>query len=353
MSTVVALIDLRKHRKNPVSEAIDLIGGIDDLNNASRDAVVKVGVFGINTPHHSTTNVVRSIVDAFSKSPKIYLAESDNYQGTAIDRLQIWKEIFTERVIPFDLSTDTETFQLPVENPIREIVLELSKVILKPRAFISTHVLRSYHKGSILKNLFGLPPSSKKAQYHKNEIFYNLLTQLYQAIGGIDLSVLDGSRFCHHMDSLPTDLIAVGRDAVAVETVGAILAGLRMSKHETIKAFVEKGLGIAEIDRIDIVGESLDVMKQRCAETFVKLKRRFSERPKPWSPTSALNKLINSGFFESPNRKTTAEVERAMIEDDSRAEGRSKIIYTNLKRRVEKGVLQGEITDDGWVFWKQ
>jgi len=352
LTSVVALVDLRKNRDSPVREAIDLIGGIDDLNNEQREAVIKVGVFGVNTPHYSTVGIVQDIVNAFNKSPKVYLAESDNYQGAALDRLQIWKELFTDRVQPYDLSRDPDTFKLRVENPIRDVVLQLSKIILKPRAFICTHVLRSYHKGSILKNLFGLPPSPKKAQYHKNEVFYNLLTQLYKTIGGIDLSILDGSRFCHHMDSLPTDLIAVGRDPVAVETVGAILASLKLSKHETIKAFTEKGYGVSDIDKIDIVGESFDEMKERCEKTLLQLKKRFSERPKPWSPTGALSKLISSGFFVSPNRRTIGDIESALIEEDPRAEGRSQIIYTNLQRRVKKGILMSEKTDDSVVFWK-
>ncbi|MFW9809104.1 MAG: DUF362 domain-containing protein [Candidatus Thorarchaeota archaeon] len=352
MNTVVALVDLRKNRESPVREAIDLIGGIDDLNNDQREAVIKVGVFGVNTPHYSTVGIVRDIVNAFNASPKIYLAESDNYHGLALDRLQIWNELFTDRVVPFDLSQDTNSFTLRIENPIREIFLELSRVVLKPRAFISTHVLRSYYKGSILKNLFGLPPSPKKAQYHKNEIFYNLLTQLYQVIGGIDLSVLDGSRFCYHMDSLPTDIIAVGRDAVAVETVGAILAGLKISKHKTIESFAEKGYGISDIDKIDIVGESLNEMKERCNKVYLQLKKRFSERPRPWSPTSALSTLIERGYFNSPNRRTLAEVVESMIEDDPRADGRSKIVYTNLQRRVKNGILVSEKSDNGVVFWK-
>lgn len=352
MSTAVALVDIRKNRDSPVREAIDLLGGIDDLNNNQREAVIKVGVFKVGGPHHSTVDIVRDIVNTFNASPKIYLAESDNYQGTGINRLQIWKELFTERVQPFDLSQDADTFSLRIENPIREIILDLSKIILKPRAFISTHVLRSYSKGSILKNLFGLPPSPKKAQYHKNEIFYNLLTQLSKAIGGIDLSILDGSRFCHHHDSLQTDLIAVGRDPVAVETVGAFLAGINLSKHETIKAFAEGGYGISDMDRIEIIGESLVDMKERCDKVYQHLRKRWSERPKPWSPTSALSKLINSGYFESTSKRTLSDVVQAMIEDDSRAEGRSKIIYTNLRRRVTNGVLQSEKTDDGVVFWK-
>jgi len=347
----VALVDLRKNRESPVREAIDLIGGIDDLNNELREAVIKVGVFSVNGPHHSTIDVVRDIVNAFDASPKVYLAESDNYRGKGIERLDIWQDLFNDRVVPFDLSQDTDTFSLRIDNPIRDVVLDLSKIILKPRVFVSTHVLRSYNKGSILKNLFGLPPTQKKAQYHKNEIFYNLLTQLHEAIGGIDLSILDGSRFCHHNDSLPTDIIAVGRDPVAVETVGAFLAGLNLSKHETIKAFAEKGYGTSEMDKIDIVGESLDDMKERCDKVFIQLKKKFSERPRAWSPTAALTNLIKSGFFALPNKRSLVEVEEAMSKADARAKERSKIIYTNLQRRVKKGILQSERTDSGVVFW--
>jgi len=69
----------------------------------------------------------------------------------------------------------------------------LSHILFKTNVFVKTHILRSLEKGSILKSLFGCVSDPKKAKFHKNEIFYTLLADVYETIGGIDLAVLDGT----------------------------------------------------------------------------------------------------------------------------------------------------------------
>ncbi len=348
MGSVVAIVDLKKDRQKGLRDAIDLIGGIDDINEPERDVVVKVGVFSVDGPHHSSVEVVDWIVKSFDRVPKVYLAESDNYQGTGTDRLQLWKDLFNERIVPFDLSLDTDTTPINIENPIREVVIDLSHIVFKPNVFVSTHVLRSYSKGSILKNLFGLPPIVKKAQFHKNEIFHVLLADLYQAIGGIDLAVLDGTHFAGKNASIPTDILVVGRDAVAVEAIGLKLAGNKPEKNKTIEEFVKRGYGEGSLDNIEIVGTSLDMMIERCKTAISELKLKSKDA---WSPALSINSLIKRGFFKHPGGRTKEDVEKALIEDDARAEGQSKMIYATLKRRVKMGVLEGERNPDGWRFW--
>ncbi len=91
-----------------------MIGGINDLNTTKRRVTIKVGVFTTKRPHHSSVDVVRAIINSFDKAPEILLAESDNYQGAGSERLQIWKELFSDNVIPFNLSEDTETRQFRI-----------------------------------------------------------------------------------------------------------------------------------------------------------------------------------------------------------------------------------------------
>jgi uncharacterized protein (DUF362 family) len=202
-----------------IDRILEMVGGINDLNTAKRRVTIKVGVFTTKRPHHSSVDVVRAIINAFDKAPEIRLAESDNYQGSASERLQVWKELFSDNVIPFNLSEDTETrqFRIGGEN------LQLSHVLFKPNVFVSTHVLRTFDRGSILKNLFGLVPDRKKSRFHKQ--LPTVLADLYGAIGGIDLAVMDGTNLLHAWTGPTTRMntILVGRDAVAVETVGATL----------------------------------------------------------------------------------------------------------------------------------
>ncbi len=263
MVSKVAVVELDEGVQASFKRALKLIGNIDDLNTSQRSVAVKVGVFDHRAEHHATVSVVDAIVNSFNKAPKIWLAESDNYRGTGTERLQIWKDLFTKRVVPFNLSEDKDTRKVQIAGE----EMALSRILFKPNVFVSTHVLRSYDKGSVLKNLFGLTPDRKKARFHKK--LEAVLLDAYEAIGGIDLAVLDGTYW--HQSVAPTlahkkvktNILAVGRDAVAVETVGYALVGLKPEKVPVIKEAVKRGLGEGDISKIEVLGSSLDSLKER------------------------------------------------------------------------------------------
>jgi uncharacterized protein (DUF362 family) len=198
------------------------------------------------------------------------VAESDNYKGTGSERLQIWKELFTERVVPFDLSDDTDTRKVKIADND----MNLSHVLFKPNVLVDTHILRSFESGSILKNLFGCIPDSKRMKYHK--VLPTLLADVYEAVGGIDLSVLDGTYFWRGAGDDPVQMntVVVGRDAVAVETVGATLAGLDPQKIPVIQEFVKRGLGEGILNNIEVVGTSLERLKEKFMSTAVTPKKK-------------------------------------------------------------------------------
>lgn len=355
MNAVVAAIDLRKNKHGAVKYACDLIGGIEDLDVSNREVVIKVGVYYPESGWYSTVETVGGIVEAFSNAPKKYLVETDNYQGTGTDRLKVWERLFSDTVVPVNLSEECKTTPVKVNNPIREVVIDLANIVLKPRVFVNTHVMRSYERGSILKNLFGLPPTRKKVQYHKSEIFFNLLTSLYEAIGGIDLAVLDATYFSQFFKGkgarTQTDFIFVGRDAVAVEAVGFHLAGIKPQKTQVIQSFVEKGLGIGDLDKIDIVGVPMNELELKFKKARRSLEAEIASKPDPWSASKAVDELIKGGFFKLPGKKTMKEVITALKETNPRAKNRDRMIYATVKRRFDKGKLMGEKMDGDWIFW--
>jgi len=260
MMSKVALVKVDSDVQKSLKQALKLIGGIDDLNVTERSVVVKVGVFDPKTANHPTVDVVSAIVDSFSKAPRIYLAESDNYRGTGLERLQIWKELFTERVVPFSLSNDSDTREVEVASE----KMKFSHLLFKPNLLVSTHALRKYDKGTILKNLFGLVPNRKKARFHKK--LERVILDTYAAVGGVDLAVIDATRTFAGLaaaEGSATNVLVVGRDAVAVETVGATLVGLNPEKMQVIRQAVERGFGEGSIENIKVLGNSLESVKEK------------------------------------------------------------------------------------------
>jgi uncharacterized protein (DUF362 family) len=268
MRPKVAIVKLENDAFKPLEKALELIGKVSDLNTTRRSVVIKVGVFDHAAENHSSVAVVDAIVKSFSNAPKIYLAESDNYRGKGSERLQVWKGLFTDRVIPFNLSDDTENKKVKVADE----EMQLSHILFKPNVFVSTHILRTFEKGTILKNLFGLVPDVKKARFHKK--LDTLLSGIYEAIGGIDLAVIDGTYLYKGAGANPhatkdasryrvkMNTLIVGRDAIAVETVGAVLAGAKLDKMTVLKEAVKRRLGEGNIDNIEIVGSSLEKVRE-------------------------------------------------------------------------------------------
>ncbi len=208
------------------------------------------------------------------------MGESDNYRGTAAERLQIWQSLFSEQVVPFSLTDDPETRSVEIAGE----EYPLSHILFKPNVLVSTHALRRYKRGTVIKNLLGLLPMRKKATFHKN--MPQVLCDLFEAVGGVDLAVIDatttfpGPAYGHGFRS---DLLIVGRDAVAVDAVGASLVGLDPSKMPILQEAVRRGLGEGELERIEVVGGSLDELKVKIREGLKAVPKRRVSTSEPHS----------------------------------------------------------------------
>lgn len=261
MVAKVAVVGLEQGAEQAFTQALKLIGKIDDLNTPKRSVTIKVGIFDPKSNHHTTVEVVDAITKSFGKAPKIHIVESDNYKGKGTVRLQKWKALFSERVVPFSLSEDKETRQAKIAGED----IKLSHVLFKPNVLVSTHVLRTYDQGSVLKNLLGVIPDRRKVRFHKK--LGATLMDAYEAMGGIDLAVLDGTHAVLGVGleakQVPANVLLVGRDAVAVEVVGATIMGLKPEKVPVIREAMNRGIGESNIDKIETVGISLADLEEK------------------------------------------------------------------------------------------
>lgn len=278
MVSKVAIVRFGQDETESFERSLKLIGNIDDLNTVKRAVTIKVGVFSHKANNHTSVPILDAVINSFSKAPTIFVAESDNYKGTGSERLQIWSKLFSNRVIPFDLSNDAETREVKLVDE----KMNLAHILFKPNILVSTHILRKTAYGSVLKNLFGCVPTRKKVKYHK--VLPVLLADIYEAVGGIDLAVLDGTYFWRKISSDPVrmNILLVGRDAVAVETVGAVLAGVQPEKMPIWQEFVRRGLGEGNIEKIEIVGEPFENLKKEFAMAKPQRKQAEHKGAQTW-----------------------------------------------------------------------
>ncbi|MFW9967801.1 MAG: DUF362 domain-containing protein [Candidatus Thorarchaeota archaeon] len=272
MKPIVAVVNT-----DAFSHSVEIIGGIDDLNEKTRQVVVKVGIYNTKTGICSTMKTIQSITQAFDQAQVIHVVESDSGAGLGIKRLEIWKECYDEKVVPFNLSDDEKTIDVRVAGE----TVPFSHVLLEPNTFVSTHVPRRYedagledlmNMGSIIKNLLGLILDTKKHRFHKQ--LSTALIDMYEIIGGIDLAVLDGSNVYlgkgKKRITVTPNILLVGRDAFAVESVGMHLVGLDPSENPVLQEANNRKLGEIDIDRIEIVGD-IESHRESINKTFRKL----------------------------------------------------------------------------------
>mgnify|MGYP002395738507 CR=1 FL=1 len=284
----VAAIEFDESVQEPLIQGLKSIG-IGDLNSEERTVAIKVGVFNTRTEQYTTVNMIDALVKAFDRAPEIYLVESDSYGGPAEKRLEIWNEVYGGKVVPFSLSKDKNTREVKVTDE----KVQLSHVIFKPNVFISTHVPRRFqdvgindlmNTGSVLKNLLGLIPDKKKYRFHKK--LPTALIDMYEAIGGIDLAVLDGTYTFlgvkRKKSKTQTKILLIGRDAISVESVGAYLVGLDPMENPVIKEAMRRGLGEGDISKIEIFGSPIEPIRQNIIQSFRALFPKRVQKMKGW-----------------------------------------------------------------------
>ncbi|MCW3992715.1 MAG: DUF362 domain-containing protein [Candidatus Bathyarchaeota archaeon] len=283
MAPTVAVVD-----NDSFTEALDLIDGMNDLNTPEKKVVVKVGIYNPDTGMCTKVNTLNSIINSFDKAIEIRVAESDSNAGPGLKRLEVWKDCYNDRVVPFNLSDDKDTKAVEIAGES----VPLSHILFEPNTFISTHVPRRYedagnkdlmNMGSIIKNLLGLIPDRKKSRFH--ERLPTALLDIYEAIGGIDLAVLDGTHAFLGREkeeiAVSPGLLIVGKDAFAVEAVGAQLVGFDPTEMPVLQEARNRGLGEIDIDKIKIIGD-VEAPKRMIIEAFRGLLPKKVRRERGW-----------------------------------------------------------------------
>jgi uncharacterized protein (DUF362 family) len=258
-------------------QAIKLIGN-DDIDTKSNRLTVKVGIYNTETEICTTPRTLQSILESFKNITETKVVESDSGAGPGLERLEIWKECYNDSVQPFNLSHDEETIDVNVAGEI----VPLSHVLFKPNIFLSTHVPRRYEEsgdedlmnlGSIIKNLLGLVPDKKKYRFHDRLPI--ALLDMYEAIGGIDLAILDGTNtylgYKEDRIIVPSNVLIVGKDAFAVEAVGAYMVGFEPTEMPVLQEAKKRKLGTIDIENIEIFGD-IQTPKRVIEDSFNKLK---------------------------------------------------------------------------------
>jgi len=273
-------------------KAIDLIGGAPNFIKPQSSVLVKPNLlmakepeFGIDTHPEVVRAVIRILkeIDA-----KVFVGDSPSVWGEHSERVdEVYEKSGIKSVCEEEKATlvKFDKRRWHGKFPMTTWIDECDYLVSVPK--FKTHNL-ALLTGAI-KNLYGLVTGTFKTELHKNYFnakdFAKILVDIYQEARP-DLTIIDGI-VAMEGDGPATsgklrrqNLLLAGSDCVALDSVLSLIMGVKPDDVLTNKEAQERGLGVSDINSIEILGEGLDTVigKPFLLPSTSMLKRKI---PKP------------------------------------------------------------------------
>lgn len=295
MNSCVSIVKCKSYAPALVQEAthkaIDLIGGITRFIKPTSKVLVKPNLlmakepeFGIDT-HPEVLRAVIKILKEINCSvfvgdgPSVWGNQTENvdevYQRSGVKRVCQEEGI---ELVKFDKRRMRKEFPLTTWLDYCDYLVNLPK--------FKTHDL-TILTGAI-KNLFGLVVGTYKTELHKKYFdaanFSKMLVDIYQDVRP-SLTIIDGI-MAMEGDGPATQgklrnigLLLAGSDCVALDSILALIMELLPEDILTTREAAKRGLGVADINSIDMRGEKLeDVIGEPFQLPTTSIKKRI---PRP------------------------------------------------------------------------
>lgn len=141
---------------------------------------------------------------------------------------------------------------------------------------LKTHSMAQLTLG--VKNQQAFPIDADRMHHHNHETLHRRLAALY-ALTQPDFSLIEGLFATAHghipteafLDEslVPFNILIGGKDALAVDVVGARVLGYAVDEVEHLRLCAEWGLGEADLAKIDVQGVSLQTFTNRLPHTLL------------------------------------------------------------------------------------
>ncbi len=256
-----------------VRKAINLIGGITHYIKPGAKVLVKPNILMAKEPESGIDThpeVVRAVIRVLKDNNcHIFVGDSPSVWGNEIENVdevyrrsgiaQVCREEKVE-LVEFDKRRMRQKFPLTTWLDHCDYLVNIPK--------FKTHEL-TLLTGAI-KNLFGLVSGTFKTELHKNyfqrEDFAGILVDIFSeakpvltVIDGITAMEGDGPATSGRLRNL--GLIFAGNDCVALDSIMAKVMGVEPSDVLTTQEAQARGLGVADLDSIKLMGEKLEDIK--------------------------------------------------------------------------------------------
>ncbi|MDD5155758.1 MAG: DUF362 domain-containing protein [Candidatus Omnitrophica bacterium] len=283
-----------------VKKSIEALGGISNFIKPESRVLVKPNLLMAKEPEFGITThpeVVRAVVKVLKEincrifigdGPSVWGAHSENadevYECTGLKKISEEEGV---ELVKFDKKRWRGKF------PLTTWLDNCDHLVSVPK--FKTHELTTLT--AAIKNLYGLVSDTFKTELHRKYFdvreFCNILVDILEEVRPA-LSVIDGV-IAMEGDGPATSgklyeagVVLAGSDCAALDSILAFIMGLEPCDILTTKEAARRGLGVADIKSIQVLGEPLENVIERDFE----LPRASLTRRLPRPVTDVIRRLI-------------------------------------------------------------
>lgn len=275
MKSTVYIVSTKNNNEIDLIEAVNAcfnpFGGIDNL--VKKNVFIKINATAINPDAITTPEVIFSVIKVIQRATTIpeNIYVFDNAAFGMPTRLvfkikSLAKKIKRLGAIPLYLD-EQEPILMEFEGEILDKAIPIPKIIHKnliknkdESTYINVPKLKTHLQTGItacIKNQHGLLYDTEKLYKHYkiNEKIVEIYKFFQPDFNIVDATtVLNNGAVSFSKDwKIPMNLLLSGRDAVAVDRVGAELLGIPLNRIEYLKIAGDKNLGCNQIKEIEIL----------------------------------------------------------------------------------------------------
>jgi len=292
----VSIVDCASYDRDEVTrkvrETLDLLGGLDRYIQPGMKVLLKPNFLSAKEPERAITTHPE-IVAAVAREVKALGADvfvGDSPGGAKRGVRRVWRNTgmmdMAERenieLVSFEAAgvkkfeTNGRSYYLAKPAIEADFMINLPK--------LKTHVL-TLMTGAI-KNMFGLIPGFRKANYHKEfpkpKDFAQIIVDIF-SLKQPGLTIMDAVLSMEgdgpsSGNPYWSKMLLASTDAVAVDAIAGEIIGLNPSKVPVTKAAADAGLGIGWPEMIEVVGKPLN--QARLADFKLTSNRKIEMIPK-------------------------------------------------------------------------
>lgn len=267
--SIVRCVDYKSEKvQDAVSRAVDLLGGIERFVKRDDVVLIKPNLLSAREPEETVCThpeIVRAVARLVKKAgARALIGDSPGSFFTTKDINFVYEKTQIKRIAEEE---DIELVRLDKSRlvngyPIAEVALDASFIISLPK--LKTHSL-TVMTGAI-KNTFGMVPGHYKVECHrkrpKPRDFVKVILDIFEIVKP-HLSIIDGVVAMEGDGpaagrSIELGLVLASIDAVSLDVVVSELVGLPPYKDIVVNEARRRGAGEADINNIEILGETIE-----------------------------------------------------------------------------------------------